>query len=329
MRSRSSPGPSVSRLARAPGQCAAEDLRDYFPVGYLIGQDQLQLQAAQCHAQHLAGDLIGAVAQDPGQSEVPIRGGLAQCQPGVGQGIEVRLEDGGGAVLAQKVHDISGERFCHIRVVRQSACPLLELFHATLRGPTATASREGSFYGRYRLCAIDGTILTLADIEQNRYKYSKHAGHHGGTGYPQARLLALIACGTRSIMDVVFGPTTIGETTYTPQLLRSMDEGMLIMADRNFASAGLLHQLRKTGAQFLVRVKLGRQLPVRQILPDGFYLSVLAGQPVRGLTANITVHAETTRRTETYRLVTSMCTWTRPASACPSASTPAVPGSGA
>ncbi len=183
----------------------------------------------------------------------------------------------------------------------------LQLLFDLLRGPAPTVQREGSFHGRYRLCALDGTILTVADTVQNRLIYCKQPGLHGGTGYPQARLLALVACGTRSILDAVFGPTSIGETTYTPRLLRSMGEDMLVMADRNFASAALLHQIRQTGAQFLVRVKLGRNLPVHRVLPDGSYLSLLAGMPVRVLTANITLHpAGGQARTETYRLVTSM-----------------------
>ena len=30
-------------------------------------------------------------------------------------------------------------------------------------------------------------------------------GYHGGTGYPMVRLLALVACGTRTVIDATFG----------------------------------------------------------------------------------------------------------------------------
>ena len=53
-------------------------------------------------------------------------------------------------------------------------------------------------------------------------RFTKQAGNHGGTGYPQVRLLALVACGTRTLIDAVFGSTTKGETTYAPGLLRSL-----------------------------------------------------------------------------------------------------------
>lgn len=183
--------------------------------------------------------------------------------------------------------------------------PLRWLFDL-LRGPAPCTTREGSWFRSYRICAIDGTILTLPDTTQIQTKYGKQAGNHGGTGYPQARMVALIACGTRTIIDAVFGPTSIGETTYTPALLPAMAPGMIILADRNFASAKLLHQIRAAGADFLVRVKNGRNLPVHRQLADGSYLSVLAGVPVRVIGAKITVHTSAGDHTGIYRLVTSL-----------------------
>jgi hypothetical protein len=38
----------------------------------------------------------------------------------------------------------------------------------------------------------------------------KHRGGHGGAGYPQLRRVALVACGTRAVIDAVFGPRTPG-----------------------------------------------------------------------------------------------------------------------
>lgn len=188
---------------------------------------------------------------------------------------------------------------------RIGAAPLRWLFEM-LRGPAPTVTRQGSFFGKYRICAIDGMVLTLPDSPQILTKYTKHRGNHGGTGYPQARVLALVACGTRSIIDAVFGPMSIGETTYTPALLPSMRPGMLVLADRNFASARLLHQIGGNGAHFLVRVKNRRNLPVHQCLADGSYLSILAGVPVRVLDATVTLHTKAGNHSETYRLVTSL-----------------------
>lgn len=188
---------------------------------------------------------------------------------------------------------------------RIGVAPLRWIFEM-LRGPAPTITGEGAWFGALRICALDGTILTLPDTEHILAKYSKQAGYHGGTGYPQARVVALIACGTRSIVDAVFGPTSDGETTQTPVLLPTMGPGMIVLADRNFAAAALLHRISDTGAHYLVRVKNARDLPVHQVLQDGSYLSMLARRKIRVITATITLHTAEEERTETYRLVTNL-----------------------
>ncbi len=86
------------------------------------------------------------------------------------------------------------------------------------------------------MVALDGTILTVPDTPAVLTGFTKQAGNHGGTGYPQVRLLALVACGTRTLIDAVFGPTTAGETAYAPRLLPSLRTGMILLADRNFGA---------------------------------------------------------------------------------------------
>ena len=105
------------------------------------------------------------------------------------------------------------------------------------------------------MCAIDGTIVTVPDSESVRARYAKQAGNHGGTGYPQVRVLALVSCGTRALIDAVFGPTSSGETRYASRLLGSLRPGMIVLADRNFAAQDLLAQIAGTGAHVLVRCK--------------------------------------------------------------------------
>ena len=95
-----------------------------------------------------------------------------------------------------------------------------------------------------------------------RVATDKQGGNHGGTGYPQLRLLALVACGTRTLIDAVFGPTTTGETTYAPLLLRSLHAGMILLADRNFGAKDLLADIAATGADALVDPSVERWLLV-------------------------------------------------------------------
>jgi hypothetical protein len=46
---------------------------------------------------------------------------------------------------------------------------------------------------------------------------------------PLLRLLALVACGTRSLIAVAVGPTSSGETTMCQRLTASLHAGMLVL----------------------------------------------------------------------------------------------------
>jgi hypothetical protein len=188
---------------------------------------------------------------------------------------------------------------------RVGAAPLRFLFEL-LRGPAAVRNGHGTYWRGLLVCAIDGTTLTVPDSPANLTRFTRHNGNHGGTGYPQVRLLALVACGTRTLIDAVFGPTAHGETTYAPELLRSLRAGMIVLADRNFGAQGLLADIAATGADVLVRLKNGRKMPVLARYPDGSYLSALGVLRVRVVDCQITITTATGRHTGLYRLVTTL-----------------------
>jgi Insertion element 4 transposase N-terminal/Transposase DDE domain len=183
--------------------------------------------------------------------------------------------------------------------------PLRELFFL-LRGPSPADTRWRGLL----VAAIDGTVLAVADGTANLAAYARHkGGAAGGSGYPQLRLLALVACGTRTVIDAVFGPCSSGETTYAAGLARSLRAGMLLLADRNFGSGPLARQIAAAGADFLIRVKTGNGapgLPVLRRLPDGSWLSLFGGVPVRVIEASWTVTTSAGQFTSDCRLITTL-----------------------
>jgi hypothetical protein len=183
--------------------------------------------------------------------------------------------------------------------------PLRWLFDL-LRGPAAGIATRGAWWRGMLVCAIDGTTMAVPDSPANQAVYLKHRCNNGGAGYPALRLLVLVSCGTRTILDAVFGPTTDGETTYAPRLLRSLGEGMIVLLDRNFAARTLVAAIAATGAHVLVRAKNGRVLPVLSRLADGSYASMLGPIPVRVIDCEITITTGARRRTGLYRLVTTL-----------------------
>ncbi|MFL4480035.1 transposase domain-containing protein [Paeniglutamicibacter sp. ORCA_105] len=83
---------------------------------------------------------------------------------------------------------------------RVGAAPFREIFEL-LRRPAATTGSVGERFPGLLICAIDGKILTLPDATAVLTHYSKHRGNHGGAGFPHARLVAMVSCGTRNLVD--------------------------------------------------------------------------------------------------------------------------------
>ena len=194
---------------------------------------------------------------------------------------------------------------------RLGPAPLRALF-ALLRGPAAMPAGTAGVRWRGLLpVAIDGTVMTVADTPANLAVYSKQrGGATGGSSYPLLRLVALVSCGTRSVIDAVFGPASSGETTYAARLLGSLHAGMLLLADRNFGSGPLARQVAATGADFLIRVRAdlagGPRLPVLERLPDGSWLSRFGGIPVRVIDAQVTIATAAGRSAGHCRLITTL-----------------------
>jgi hypothetical protein len=193
---------------------------------------------------------------------------------------------------------------------RLGAEPLRALLDL-LRGPAAVPGTAAGVRWRGLLpCAIDGTIMTVADTAANLAVFTRQRGGvTGGSSYPLLRLVALVSCGTRSVIDAVSGPVTSGETTYARRLLGSLAPGMILLADRNFGAGALARQISCTGAEFLIRVRTGRGapgLPVLHRCRDGSYLSRFGGVPVRVIDARITVATSAGRAAGTCRLITTL-----------------------
>jgi hypothetical protein len=66
--------------------------------------------------------------------------------------------------------------------------------------------------------------------------YGWQTGSHGGSGYPLIRLLAVVACGTRTVM----GAVSVRSLSARPVPARCARTGMLLLADRNFAVRDLV-----------------------------------------------------------------------------------------
>ena len=104
------------------------------------------------------------------------------------------------------------------------------------------------------VCAIDGTITSVADSAANLAVYStQRGGRNGDSGYSM--------------------------------LSGSLRAGMLLLADRNFAAVFLAAQIAGAKADFLIRVRTGTsapKLPVLRRLPERLLAVPLRRRPGPG-----------------------------------------------
>lgn len=141
--------------------------------------------------------------------------------------------------------------------------------------PLPGAGIPGARFAGRDVMAIDGVVFDVPDTPANLEEFGKTGSADKKGPFPQLRVVGLGQCGTHAIVGARLGPVTDGEQRLAAQLTGEFTSDMLVLADRGFYSYNLWHAAREQGAHLLWRVNANLKLPVRQVLPDGSYLSVL------------------------------------------------------
>jgi len=195
---------------------------------------------------------------------------------------------------------------------RLGPAPFKALFEV-VAGPLAQPRTPGVCFAGMRTVAFDGiNSLKIPDTERNRCWIGRIWYRLAFAGYPTLRLMCLVETGTRGLLGAVIGgaigtPGDRDESHLARRLLRLLGSGMLLLADRAFDSASFLAEVDRTGAKPLVRAGCTRKPAVLRCLPDGSYLSHLAGLHVRIIEAELTVRGtDGTAVHDHYRLITTL-----------------------
>lgn len=189
---------------------------------------------------------------------------------------------------------------------RLGVAPLKALFDLLRGAQTGSPRRPGVFWRSWLLTAVDGTVLCCPDTAANLTVFAKPGGARGHAAYPAVRMLALIACGTRTVIDAVFGSDRVSELTYSERLAASAGPGMMVLADRNFDAHRFLRAITRSGADVLIRAKDTRRPRVCRRLGDGSVIFRIGELEVRMIAATVTVATAGGTRRETYRLITTV-----------------------
>jgi len=157
--------------------------------------------------------------------------------------------------------------------VRLGAEPMKALFER-VAAPLATESTPGGWLAGRRLVSIDGTTFDVADTDVNNAFFGRPGVMKGErSAFPQARMVALVECGTHAIFDAEIGAYTTSEPAMSKLLLDRLEEGMVLLADRGFTSFDAWKQAIATGADLIWRAKSNVKPRRIETLADGSWLA--------------------------------------------------------
>ncbi|WP_327372400.1 IS4 family transposase [Streptomyces sp. NBC_01216] len=115
--------------------------------------------------------------------------------------------------------------------------PMKALFAEVAR-PLATGETQGARYGRWRLVAIDGTVLGAPDSDVNAAHFGRPKTHRiERCAYPQVQMEALAECGTHAITAAALGPLSSSEPALARSLFSHLCGNDLLLADRGVCGA--------------------------------------------------------------------------------------------
>ena len=145
--------------------------------------------------------------------------------------------------------------------------------HDEIVQPIAVESTKGAWYKSWRLISVDGSTLDTADEKGNEDAFGRPSSSRGSSAFPQLRFVSLVENGTHVLFGTRMGGCKTGEITLAKEVLSSLRNGMLCLADRNFYGFELWKQASGTDADLLWRIKANLGLPCEKRLADGSYLS--------------------------------------------------------
>jgi putative transposase len=134
------------------------------------------------------------------------------------------------------------------------------------------ARREWLFHGR-EVDMVDGSIVTMADSDENQEVYPLMKNQRPGCGFPIARIVQVFSLATGAVNMMAIGPYAgkeTGETSLLRTLLNQFTPEKILLADRFYASFWLLTLSELSKVDLVARVHQRRKVDFRRGLRQGY-----------------------------------------------------------
>jgi hypothetical protein len=135
----------------------------------------------------------------------------------------------------------------------------------------ATQSADKYRWRGLALYGIDGTTLRVPDTEQNAAYFGRSNNNHSPSGYPLARVVALMALRSHLLAGASFGPYAESELRYAERVVQRVPDNSVVIVDRLFLYAAFLLDIEAGGTNrhWLTRAKSTTKYTVVEQLGAG------------------------------------------------------------
>lgn len=159
--------------------------------------------------------------------------------------------------FVSRYSDFSGESPSRGRVSQARARLPLEVWHFLFEWICHKGQELSEAFGKWkahRVILLDGTCVSMPGNEELFKEFGRPAGFHGKCKYPLARLVTLCIANTMTVLDYALGRYDQDENFLAQPLLKKLQKGDLLLADRHFAAAHFYWYYKDLGLEFLTKV---------------------------------------------------------------------------
>lgn len=128
---------------------------------------------------------------------------------------------------------------------RLGADPMRIIFQRSAETWSVPTASDDRWHG-LSLWGLDGSTLNVEDTPGNEDAFGRPGSSRGQSGYPQVRIVALMAVRSHLLRSAAFGPCIgkkTGEQTLAQQLWDDVPNDSVTLMDRNFVNYGVLYRL--------------------------------------------------------------------------------------
>jgi hypothetical protein len=181
------------------------------------------------------------------------------------------------ATLVSRFADFSGESPSRGRVSQARARLPLKVWRFLFEWVCHKGQQLSEAFDKWkahRVILLDGTCVSMPGNEELFEEFGRPAGFHGKCKYPLARLVTLCIANTMTVLDYALGRYDQDENFLAQPLLKKLQKGDLLLADRHFAAAHFYWYYKDLGLEFLTkahqRLKISRIKPIESYSRSDF-----------------------------------------------------------